>query len=105
MQVARLRALGGELLETVRSERREALARLTRRTLGTCLLVGTLLGLARTAQAGAPQIAIDSTHVMGQAHRGQMFVRPRAIAIDTAHGEVIVANSGLGRIEYFDYRT
>lgn len=105
LQVARLRALGGELLETVQVERAEALARLTRRTLGTLTLVAALVGGAGPAEAGAPQIAIDSTHVMGQAHRGQMFVRPRAIAIDTAHGEVIVANSGLGRIEYFDYRT
>jgi DNA-binding beta-propeller fold protein YncE len=42
---------------------------------------------------------------MAQANHGGSFVRPRAVALDVAHGEVIVANTGLGRVEYFDYRT
>lgn len=55
--------------------------------------------------AGATQLGIDSAHVMAQAHRGEIFSRPRAIALDAEHQEVIVANTGLGRVEYFDYRT
>jgi sugar lactone lactonase YvrE len=49
--------------------------------------------------------AIDSAHAMGMAHRGQSFIRPRGIAVDAEHGEVIVANTGLGRIEFFDFAT
>jgi len=53
----------------------------------------------------AVPVVLDSAHVMAQAHRGAMFVRPRAVALDPGHGEIAVANSGLGRIEFFDYRT
>lgn len=65
-----------------------------------------LLGMVpAVTHAGATQLFIDSAHVMARAHRGDNFQRPRAIAIDPVHGEVIVANTGLGRIEFFDFRT
>lgn len=75
-------------------------------------VVGAITALAALAlcfpapaRAAAVQMQIDSAHVMAQANRGELFLRPRAIALDLAHGEVIVANTGLGRIEYFDFRT
>lgn len=104
-RMAHLRQMGAEMLRTVELERAATLTRLGQRALMVLGLAAALLLPARAARAGAAEVVIDSTHVMGQAHRGQMFVRPRAIAIDPTHGEVIVANSGLGRIEYFDYRT
>ncbi len=64
-----------------------------------------LLALPRTAHAGAEYLYVDSAHVMAQAHRGGQFLRPRAVALDMLHAEVIVANTGLGRIEYFYFRT
>ncbi len=72
----------------------------------TLVFALTLAAFAREASAaeyGEP--AIDSSHVMAMAHRGQSFVRPRAIVVDAAHQEIAVANTGLGRIEYFDFRT
>lgn len=68
-------------------------------------LLGWLVIAAPPAGAAPEPMALDSAHVMAQAHRGEAFVRPRAVALDTLHGEVIVANTGLGRIEFFDYRT
>jgi DNA-binding beta-propeller fold protein YncE len=65
----------------------------------------SLLGAPRVARAGAEYLYVDSAHVMAQAHRGELFVRPRAVALDVLNAEVIVANTGLGRIEFFDYRT
>lgn len=92
------------VLEATLRARTEALARLARRGGALLFLCGALLA-GREAHAGAPILMLDSTHVMGQAHRGQVFVRPRAIALDTLHREVLVANTGIGRIEFFDYRT
>lgn len=98
----RLHDLVAQLQHEAGIEREAALERHARRLAGALAL---LLALATGARAGAPVIALDSLHVMGVAHRGQPFMRPRAIALDPAHGEVIVANTGLGRVEYFDYRT
>ncbi len=92
-------------LDAVLAARRAAFARLARRGIGALAIVLAALSRPHAAHAGAPLLMLDSTHVMGQAHRGEVFVRPRAIALDTVHGEVIVANTGLGRIEFFDYRT
>ncbi len=97
-----------QVVEAVAAERRSALERAARH--GRMGLALAAIGLATAlapapAQAGATQLAIDSAHVMAQAHRGEMFLRPRAIALDVAHSEIIVANTGLGRVEYFDYRT
>lgn len=69
------------------------------------LLTGLLVLTAARTAAGQVAPALDSAHVMAMAHRGERFVRPRAVALDPRHGEVAVANSGLGRIEFFDYRT
>lgn len=70
------------------------------------LMVTLLAGIApRVAVAGAIPLWVDSAHVMRQAHHGEAFVRPRAVAVDPRHGEVMVANTGLGRVEFFDYRT
>ncbi|MCE9627150.1 MAG: NHL repeat-containing protein [Candidatus Eisenbacteria bacterium] len=92
------------VFEAALHAREQALARLARGTATALFLLGALLA-PRPAAAGATILLLDSTHVMGQAHRGQVFVRPRAIALDTLHHEVLVANTGIGRIEFFDYRT
>lgn len=81
------------------------LAPRARRLTTVLLILAAVLLMADRAVAGAPVVLLDSMHVMGQAHRGQGFVRLRAIAVDTAHAEVIVANTGIGRVEFFDYRT
>ena len=97
-----------QVLEAAAAERRSALERAARHgLLGLALAAIGFTGALVPApvHAGATQLAIDSAHVMAQAHRGELFLRPRAIALDVAHSEVIVANTGLGRVEYFDYRT
>lgn len=81
------------------------------RTLSTpcgALVLALSLGVGtapRLAVAGAVPLELDSAHVMAMAHHGESFVRPRAVAVDAGHGEIAVANTGLGRVEFFDYRT
>ncbi len=94
-----------QMLAAAAGERRDALARATRRGLAGLALVLLATLAPQTARAGATVMDLDSAHVMAQAHHGEMFLRPRAIALDLVHHEVIVANTGLGRVEYFDYRT
>jgi DNA-binding beta-propeller fold protein YncE len=60
---------------------------------------------ATSAGSDAIPVVLDSAHVMALANRGAMFVRPRGVALDAVHHEIAVANSGLGRVEFFDYRT
>ena len=49
--------------------------------------------------AGAPHV--DSTIVQDVANAGATFEQPNGVAFDVAHDEVIVANTGLSRVEFF----
>lgn len=44
---------------------------------------------------------IDSSLVMYEANGSRTFEQPLGVAIDAGHGEIVVANSGLGRVEFF----
>lgn len=50
---------------------------------------------------GATQPTIDSSLVMYEANGARAFEQPLAVAIDAKHEEIVVANTGLGRVEYF----
>lgn len=63
-----------------------------------------LLGMCGVA-AAQPAPLIDSALVLRQANGGRDFRSPLGIALDTLHREVVVANTGLSRIEFFDFRT
>jgi DNA-binding beta-propeller fold protein YncE len=60
---------------------------------------GAAASLGIDAPAGAPQV--DSTFVQNVANGGAAFEQPNGVAFDVAHDEVIVANTGLGRVEFF----
>lgn len=58
-----------------------------------------------TAGAAASPPVVDSALVLGQANGGGAFASPMGIALDAARGEVVVANTGRHRVEFFDLRT
>lgn len=83
--------------------------------LGTGLVAGCVAGIVglcvlappgqAQATATAPEIAdvqIDSMFVRYEANSGRGFEQPLGIAIDTFNDEIVIANTGLSRIEYFD---
>lgn len=68
------------------------------------VLAGAFAGLAFITPAiadGATEPTIDSTLVMYEANGARTFEQPLAVAIDAGHDEIVVANTGLGRIEFF----
>ena len=60
---------------------------------------GAAASLGADAPAGAPRV--DSTFVQNIANGGRTFEQPNGVAFDVANDEVVVANTGLGRIEFF----
>lgn len=65
---------------------------------------GMLLALAMPVAAesvAAPEPRVDSVRTLAGANGGQDFEQPLGVAIDAQAGEVVVANSGLGRVEFF----
>ena len=46
--------------------------------------------------------AVDSMFVLRSANQGEDFLAPMGIAIDRAHREIVVANTGRHRVEFFD---
>lgn len=65
-----------------------------------CLLAGSHL----PATADAPSTAgprVDSVLTLGDANGGKPFELPLAVAFDAQSGEIVVANTGLGRVEFF----
>jgi DNA-binding beta-propeller fold protein YncE len=67
------------------------------------IAVALLALLPFSSSAAAP--VIDSALVLSQANGQRDFNGPLGIAVDPAHGEVVVANTGEARIEFFDFRT
>lgn len=55
--------------------------------------------LDATTSSGA--VRLDSAFVQSLANGEQPFAQPLGVAVDAAHGEIVVANTGLGRIEFF----
>lgn len=67
--------------------------------LTACL--ASLVLIAPAIADGATQPTIDSTLVMYEANGARKFEQPLGVAIDAGHDEIVVANTGLGRIEFF----
>jgi DNA-binding beta-propeller fold protein YncE len=77
------------------------------RAAGAFLLAGLLtwIGAPTSTPRAAEAPVLDSALVLRLAHGGIEFDGPQGIALDVAHGEVAVANTGAGRVEFFDLRT
>lgn len=72
------------------------------------LLLASLLpgaGALSPGRADASEPVIDSALVLGLANGGLGFSGPMGIALDVEHGEVVVANTGQHRVEFFDLKT
>ncbi len=71
----------------------------------TAALLAILAGAGLLASPGrAADLAalrIDSAIVVTDANGAQRFVQPLAVAVDGGHDEIVVANTGLSRIEFF----
>ncbi len=72
----------------------------------TALVAGIAAAIsAHTAGAGAAgastEPTIDSSLVSYVANGSRAFEQPLGVAIDAEHEEIVVANTGLGRIEFF----
>lgn len=69
------------------------------------LAAGMVLGLVASAAANTGSTPleprVDSVRTLGGANGGKEFEQPLGVAFDTKSGEVVVANSGLGRVEFF----
>lgn len=52
--------------------------------------------------AGPSAPAVDSVFVLRSANQGDDFLAPMGIAIDRTHREIVVANTGRHRVEFFD---
>lgn len=72
---------------------------------GSCFLLivalGSLglIGLASAAGAMAP--SVDSMFTLGEANGGRLFEQPTGVAFDLTSGEIVVANTGMNRVEFF----
>ena len=64
-------------------------------------LAASTCPIAPAIADGATQPTIDSSLVMYEANGSRAFEQPLGVAIDVRHGEIVVANTGLGRIEFF----
>jgi tripartite motif-containing protein 71 len=60
---------------------------------------GAAASLESDSPAGAPRV--DSTFIQNTANGGGLFEQPSGVAFDIEHGEIVVANTGLSRIEFF----
>ena len=67
--------------------------------LSTVCAGGAAASLVADSPAGEPRV--DSTFVQNIANGGATFEQPNGVAFDVANNEVIVANTGLGRVEFF----
>ena len=79
-------------------------ARLGTRLMAGVLLLGASAMPARASKLDAPEIPVievDSMFVSSQASNGRALERPTGIAFDTFGHEIVVANTGLGRVEFF----
>ena len=63
--------------------------------------LGALVAIAPASADGATAPTVDSTLVFSEANGARAFEQPLGVAIDAAHGEIVVANTGLGRVEFF----
>ncbi len=72
---------------------------------GALLLASLSIGALVTPCRAADEPGIDSVLVLGYANGGAYFSGPQGIALDVEHGEVVVANTNLHRVEFFDLKT
>ena len=67
--------------------------------LAAALANGAAATLTTDPQAAEPKL--DSTVVQTVANGGGTFEQPLGVAFDSTAGEIVVANTGAGRVEYF----
>jgi len=63
--------------------------------------VALLVTIAPARAEGATAPSVDSTLVVHEANGARGFEQPLGVAIDASHGEIAVANTSAGRIEFF----
>lgn len=73
--------------------------------LGLCLCLSAAVaggaGATLATDTSASEPHVDSTFVQDVANAGGTFEQPLGVAFDVAAGEVVVANTGAGRVEFF----
>lgn len=70
----------------------------------TCRALALLVAVACCATpvaAAAEEPTVDSMITQGEANGGRTFEQPLGVAFDLASGEIVVANTGLNRVEFF----
>ena len=67
--------------------------------LGACL--ASLSLIAPAGADGSTEPSIDSSRVVYDATGSRTFEQPMGVAIDGGHDEIVVAHTGLGRVEFF----
>lgn len=74
-------------------------------TLGLGILGVVMLGSparqASASVAGAIAPQVDSMFTLGEANGGRAFEQPLGVAFDSLSGEIVVANTGMNRVEFF----
>lgn len=75
---------------------------LTAGLLGMCLLAPASRVLAGATPPELAEVQVDSMFVRYEANSGRSFEQPLGIAIDTNNAEIVIANTGLSRVEFFD---
>lgn len=74
------------------------------RALAAAALVAALLPIVALGMAianGATAPVVDSTLIVSEANGAREFDQPLGVAIDAGHGEIVVANTSAGRVEFF----
>jgi DNA-binding beta-propeller fold protein YncE len=68
-----------------------------------CMTVASAGGAGATLATGSPaaEPLVDSTFVQNVANGGGTFEQPLGVAFDVAQGEIVVANTGASRVEFF----
>lgn len=77
----------------------------TRMVAVACFLAVVLLGgispFAAANAEGAIEPQVDSMYTRGEANGGRTFEQPLGVAFDIRSGEIVVANTGMNRVEFF----
>jgi DNA-binding beta-propeller fold protein YncE len=68
------------------------------------LVLGSVVAHASSEEISAAPPAVDSIFVLRVGNQAEEFVAPMAVAVDTVHREIVVANTGRSRVEFFDLK-
>lgn len=84
-----------------RVSRRQALRRSLVSVGMLAVLATSPSALPRAAAATASEPGVDSMLTQAQANAGRTFEQPTGVTFDRATGEIVVANTGMNRVEFF----